>query len=392
MSAAVDAQGTGSVGREEGARRALHRLAVLLTLILASAALAIVTAATPAVAAPCDPPVTNPVACENTLPGSPESEWGITGAGSTTIQGFATDMSVDQGETVDFKVDTTANVVPPRHLPDGVLRRRRCPPGRHRPASTRASTTSPTASPTRRRAWSTAATGPQTASWAVPADAVSGIYFAQAGPHRRHRRGEPHLLRGPRRRRRLRPPVPDLRHHLAGLQRVRRQQPVLPAADRPGAPTRSATTGRSPPAANAPEDWVFDAEYPMVRFLESQRVRRQLHHRASTPTAAARELLEHEAFLSVGHDEYWSGTQRANVEAARDAGVNLAFFSGQRGVLEDPLGEQHRRLRRPPYRPWSPTRRRTPTRRSTRTRRPGPAPGATRGSARRPTAGDPRTR
>ena len=40
------------------------------------------------------------------------------------------------------------------------------------------------------------------------------------------------------------------------------------------------------------------------------------------------ELLEHETFLSVGHDEYWSGAQRANVEAARAAGVNLAFFSG----------------------------------------------------------------
>src|SRR5262249_29773296 len=36
----------------------------------------------------------------------------------------------------------------------------------------------------------------------------------------------------------------------------------------------------------------------------------------------------HRAFLSVGHDEYWSGDQRANVEAARDAGVSLAFFSG----------------------------------------------------------------
>src|SRR6478735_1783244 len=39
-------------------------------------------------------------------------------------------------------------------------------------------------------------------------------------------------------------------------------------------------------------------------------------------------LLNHRTFLSVGHDEYWSGQQRANVEAARDAGVNLAFFSG----------------------------------------------------------------
>ena len=32
--------------------------------------------------------------------------------------------------------------------------------------------------------------------------------------------------------------------------------------------------------------------------------------------------------MSSGHDEYWSGQQRANVTGARDAGVNLAFFSG----------------------------------------------------------------
>ena len=32
--------------------------------------------------------------------------------------------------------------------------------------------------------------------------------------------------------------------------------------------------------------------------------------------------------MSVGHDEYWSAGQRANVETARNAGVHLAFFSG----------------------------------------------------------------
>src|SRR5204863_9576685 len=42
-------------------------------------------------------------------------------------------------------------------------------------------------------------------------------------------------------------------------------------------------------------------------------------------------IRNHKAFLSVGHDEYWSGGQRANVEAARNAGVNLAFFSGNEG-------------------------------------------------------------
>src|SRR5690606_3186222 len=40
------------------------------------------------------------------------------------------------------------------------------------------------------------------------------------------------------------------------------------------------------------------------------------------------EILEHEVFLSVGHDEYWSAGQRYSVTAARDAGVALAFFSG----------------------------------------------------------------
>jgi hypothetical protein len=39
-------------------------------------------------------------------------------------------------------------------------------------------------------------------------------------------------------------------------------------------------------------------------------------------------LWNHRAFLSVGHDEYWSWKMRDNVEGARDRGVNLGFFSG----------------------------------------------------------------
>ena len=38
-------------------------------------------------------------------------------------------------------------------------------------------------------------------------------------------------------------------------------------------------------------------------------------------------LLNHKAFLSVGHDEYWSWRMRDNVEHARDVGINLGFFS-----------------------------------------------------------------
>ena len=76
-----------------------------------------------------------------------------------------------------------------------------------------------------------------------------------------------------------------------------------------------------------PEDSPFNAEYPMVRWLE----RNGYDVSYFTGVDSARfgsKILDHKTFLSVGHDEYWSGTQRANVEAARAAGVNLAFFSG----------------------------------------------------------------
>ena len=43
-------------------------------------------------------------------------------------------------------------------------------------------------------------------------------------------------------------------------------------------------------------------------------------------------------FVSSGHDEYWSRAQRDNVEAARDSGVNLAFFSGNEVFWKTRLG------------------------------------------------------
>ena len=57
---------------------------------------------------PCAAPVLNPIVCENSKPGNPPSEWDINGAGDASIQGFATDISVNQGETVRFKIDTDA--------------------------------------------------------------------------------------------------------------------------------------------------------------------------------------------------------------------------------------------------------------------------------------------
>ena len=78
---------------------------------------------------------------------------------------------------------------------------------------------------------------------------------------------------------------------------------------------------------NAGRDFLFSNEYPMIRFLEQNGY--DVSYTTDVDTDRRGQLLtNHKVFLSVGHDEYWSGQQRANVEAARDAGVNLAFFSG----------------------------------------------------------------
>ena len=96
-------------------------------------------------------------------------------------------------------------------------------------------------------------------------------------------------------------------------------------------PRRPGVQGQLQPPVHHPRlcarGLALQRRVPDGALARAQRLRRQLHHRCRQPAPGA-ELFDHETFLSVGHDEYWSGGQRANVEAARAAGVNLAFFSG----------------------------------------------------------------
>src|SRR5690606_20440873 len=75
---------------------------------------------------------------------------------------------------------------------------------------------------------------------------------------------------------------------------------------------------------------LFNSEYPLIRWLERNGYRVSYASGVDADRAGP-ELLEHRAYMTAGHDEYWSGTQRANVEAARDAGVNLVFLAGNLG-------------------------------------------------------------
>jgi hypothetical protein len=48
-----------------------------------------------------------PIVCENALPGAPASDW-QTGVGDTSIQGFATRIGLQRGDTLQLKIDTPA--------------------------------------------------------------------------------------------------------------------------------------------------------------------------------------------------------------------------------------------------------------------------------------------
>ncbi|GAB3970766.1 hypothetical protein GCM10029978_044720 [Actinoallomurus acanthiterrae] len=73
--------------------------------------------------------------------------------------------------------------------------------------------------------------------------------------------------------------------------------------------------------------WFFDSEYPMVRWLEANAY--DVSYTTDVDTAMRpAQILGHKVFMSSGHDEYWSNEMRTNVQNARDNGVNLTFFSG----------------------------------------------------------------
>ena len=312
----------------------LIALAVLVTIVgppaSTSSAQAAVTAeasvASAQAAVDCLDP-SNEIVAENCLTGSPPSVWDVTGAGDSSIQGFATDISVDQGGTVDFKIDTPSTdyrldiyrlgwyegdgarlvdtIQPSAVLPqtqpvcleiDGATNDNLIDCGN----------------------WGVSA------SWTVPAAAVSGVYIARAT---REDVGG------------------DVASHIAFIVRdddgasdllFQTSDTTWQAYNRYGGyslydgPGHAHKVSYNRPftTRGAPtEDWLFNAEYPMIRWLERNGYDVSYFTDVDSDRRGA-EIPEHEAFLSVGHDEYWSAGQRANVEAARDAGTDLAFFSG----------------------------------------------------------------
>jgi Domain of unknown function (DUF4082)/Bacterial Ig-like domain len=297
--------------------RTLVAMAATVALIAAGLAASVSPASG---AATCSP---NPVVCENAKTGTSPSVWDIEGAGDETVQGFATDMSVNAGATVNFKVRAehayTVDIYRLGYYGGNGARKVATLAGTF-PAQNQ-NTACVTDAATQIYDCGTWAVS---ASWAVPAASVSGVYFA--------------LL--------TRTDTGDASHVTFVVRDDASTSDVIfKTSDATwqayntygGADFYSGPNGRATKlsynrpfatrGALAGRDFLFSNEYPAIRFME----RNGYDVSYTTDVDGDRNgalLKNHKVFLSVGHDEYWSGPQRAAVEAARDAGTSLTFLSG----------------------------------------------------------------
>lgn len=282
--------------------------------------------------AQCSNPA-NAIVAENCLPGNPASEWDI-GAGSIgdpSIQGFATDISVNQGGTVSFKINTNAsaytiNIYRMGYYGGmGARKIATITPSVHLPQTQPACLSDASVGLTDCGNWAVSAT------WQVPANATSGIYFAHL--IRSDTGGDSHIVFIVRN---------DASHSNILYQTSDETWQAYNyygngSLYSQGTPNFDLENRSLKVSYNRPfyvrnfnqewDTWAFGAEFAMVQWLEMN----GYDVTYFTGVDAARNgglIKNHKVYMDSGHDEYWSGPQRANVQAARDAGVNLAFFSG----------------------------------------------------------------
>jgi hypothetical protein len=260
----------------------------------------------------------NAIEAENCLPGNPPGQWLVPGGGSPDIQGFATDISVNVGQTVFFKISTNAVSYSIDIYRLGYYQGL----GARLVASVSPSSPLPQVQPPCLSDSSTGLTDcgnwAVSASWAVPTAAASGIYFARLT---RQDTGESSAI------------VFIVRNDSSHFDiLVQTSDPTWQAYNNYGGNSLyvGSPAGRAYKVSyNRPATYgdFYSSEYPMIRFLEANGYNVTYFTGLDADRNGAL-IQQHKIFMSVGHDEYWSGGQRANVEAARAAGVNLAFFSG----------------------------------------------------------------
>jgi len=301
---------------------------------------------------------------ENAQVGTPRDYWDV--PHSSFIEGFTADFSYNVGSTVEFKVNV--NGAEADQLPYRIEIFRL---GYYGGAGGREvaelinadGTVQPAALQDRARGLVDAGNWSVTDTWTIPADAVSGVYLARlqrldanGNPIEGQTSQIPFVVRDDARPADIVLQTSDTTWQAYNSWGGNNNQPGanfygdagdvadarfdLPnpgsfAQDRAYALSynRPFNTRTGGPAAGA-QDYLFGADYAAIFWLERQGFDVTYVSGIDTARLGTDWFLNdngdvfRRAFISVGHDEYWSGDQRANVEAARDAGVNLLFWSG----------------------------------------------------------------
>jgi methionine-rich copper-binding protein CopC len=315
-------------------QRTHRRSAALAALSMVGGLLAAVAPSTAASPASC----ANPIACENQLPGTPQSVWDVSSK-DTYIQGFSDPFSVNVGGSINFKISSAASSYSidiyrmGYYGGDGARLITSITPNITVSQSQPACNTNTVTGLVDCGNWGVSAT------WNVPTTAVSGVYFAHI-----YTLGNTHENQ-----------IPFVVTNNASTSNIvfmtsdetwqayndwggysvytgnATGSPWCCSALDPG---RAVQVSYNRPWAtrfDTPygQDYFFYAEFPMVQFLEKNGYDVSYVSEANVSAPGAASMLEqHKVFMNVGHSEYWDAGARANVTAARNARVNLAFFTG----------------------------------------------------------------
>ncbi|MEU6933133.1 DUF4082 domain-containing protein [Streptomyces sp. NPDC046374] len=304
------------------ARGALFALAAALTAIFLPPA-----GEASALADPCGTGG-NPIVCENSKPGTPLSDW-FAGSSWGDIAGFPTKMSLQAGETLQFKVQS------PSAYRVRIYRLGWYGGDGARLVSTQAQadqTYPATYFSQRPSCLKDQPTGlmdcgnwPTTVNWTVPGDAVSGLYvanFDQADgnglmPY-------PFVVRNDASRSDIVVQTSDQTwqayNDWGGTNLYDGQGPAPDG--------RAYKVSYNRPMDIGGENGIYGSEFEMISWLERNGYDLSYVSGLDTATRGSALLANHKMFMSQGHDEYWTQEQFTNVLNARKAGQHQTYFSG----------------------------------------------------------------
>ena len=328
--------GTRQVTAAFGTRKGGWRLLAVTVAVVLASVMSVTVVKVPAAHASCG----NPVACENALPGTPKSQWDVAKGEGTTIQGFADPFSVNVGQTISFKIQSPATAYAIDIYRMGYY-------GGYGARLEASITPNIAVSQSNQPSAcdGNTATGlvdcgtwGVSATWDVPATAVSGVYFAHI--HRTDGSSDENQI----------PFVVTNNASHSDVVFMTSDETWQAYNDWGGyslytgtatdTPHSSIDSGRAVQVSyNRPfasrfdtpfgQDFFYYAEFPMVQFLEKNGYDVSYVSQQDVAASNGASMLEqHKVFVNAGHSEYFDAGDRANLTAARDAGVSLAFFTG----------------------------------------------------------------